>query len=192
MSSKGISSRVIVQIAAIALVGSLAAVQTGSALTATATYYFTGTCSDCTGSGHGTLVLQNYALGSSLTNANLVSWSYTSNLLTYSVTPANNPTFSIQGALPTTLPGPSLNTVIISTQASAGSGFVGFIAQTGGSWCAGSNCEDDNGTSGTWTAAPTTTPSVPALEAPGLIGLALLLACAGFTLLKRVATRHAA
>ena len=38
-----------------------------------ATYQFVGQCSDCTGTGTATLVLQNYTLGTQLANANFVS-----------------------------------------------------------------------------------------------------------------------
>jgi len=192
MSSREVSLRRVVQIVAIALLGILGAVQTGSAVVSTTTYYFTGRCSDSTGNGQGTLVLQNYTLGSTLTNANLVTWNYTSNLLTYSVTPGANPTFSIGGSLPATLPGTSLNTVVIANQSSAGASFIGFIAQTSGTWCAGLNCEDDSGTNGTWSAAPAVTQAVPALSKPVLFGLALLLLFAAWILLRGLPRKNAA
>ena len=51
----------------------------------TSTFTFTGTCTDCTGFGIGTLVLQNYTLGNPIdTNTNYVSWFYQSDLLTES------------------------------------------------------------------------------------------------------------
>ena len=192
--SKVVSLRSVVQIAAIALVGFLGAVQIGSAIsTTTATYYFTGTCSDCTGTGQGTLVLQNYTLGSSLTNANFVSWSYTSNLLTYSVTPASNPSFSIYGTMPATLPGASPNAVVIANQPNAGPTFMDFVAESNGSWCAGHTCADDNGTNGTWSAAtPAPTTSVPALGMPALASLGLLLLFAAWILFKRFPGKHEA
>ena len=36
------------------------------AITSIETYYFTGTCADCTGTGTGTLVLEGYTLGTQI------------------------------------------------------------------------------------------------------------------------------
>ena len=45
---------------------------------ATETFTFTGTCTiDCTGDAYGVLSLQNYTVGTSLTDANFVSFQYT-------------------------------------------------------------------------------------------------------------------
>lgn len=173
------------RIAAIALAGVLSAVQTCPAdSSGSATYSFTGTCSDCA-TETASLTLQNYTLGQPITNSNFVSFSYTSNLTSNTITPANNPTFSIQGALPTTLPGPSLSTVVIGSQAQAG-GFWGFIANTSGSWCAGPNCEYDSGTNGVWNGAapaPAPTPVAGTLVLTSL-GL-ILLTVMGWILLRR-------
>jgi hypothetical protein len=59
------------------------------------TFYFVGTCTDCTGTGIGTLVLQGipfgttFGVGSSLTPANFVSFSYVSNLLSFTEAPGD-------------------------------------------------------------------------------------------------------
>src|SRR5713101_411740 len=71
------------------------------------TFTFTGPCADCTGTGIGTLVLVNYTLGNDLTTDNFVSFSYTSDLTTFSLSgvgSANGQIDSISGLLPTILP----------------------------------------------------------------------------------------
>jgi hypothetical protein len=182
----------VLRIAGIVLAGVLAAVQTGSAVSSSVTYSFTGTCSDCT-TETAALTLQNYTLGQPITKSNFVSFTYTSNLTSNTITPANNPTFSIQGALPTTLPGPSLSIVVIGSQAQAG-GFWGFQANTNGNWCAGPNCEYDSGTNGVWngSAQPTQPVSAPAVGTPALIGLGLILAVMAWIILRRTPGRPTA
>ena len=54
---------------------------------------FTGTCSDCAGTGVGVLTVQNFGTGV-LNDSNFVSWTYTSNLVTYSLTQASFHAFS--------------------------------------------------------------------------------------------------
>jgi hypothetical protein len=149
---------------------------------ANATYQFTGQCSDCTGTGVGTLVLQNYVAGTPLTNANFVSFTYVSNLLSYSLAQGENPNLS--GAIPASLPaaaqvqinGPG-NKVLTSN---SGSGY----------WCAGYSCSDDFGQTSSWAllAAPPATPpatGAPALDNAILASLAAGIAVMGATLLKR-------
>jgi hypothetical protein len=59
---------------------------TANAITIDSTYTFTGTCTaDCTGTATGTLVLSNYTLGDDLSSSNFVSFSYSSNYLSYSL-----------------------------------------------------------------------------------------------------------
>ena len=138
-------------------------------------------------------MVQNYTLGQPLTNSNLVSFSYTSNLLpSFNITGGG--TSLLSGTLPAVLPGPSSVDVIISnTNQAGGPTFLGFIANTSGTWCvgAGTTCNSDQGTAGTWSAAaaPAPTPSapagVPALSTSALISLALMFALAGWILLKR-------
>lgn len=181
MTGHGFQVRLGIRIAAIALAGVLAAVQTGSAGSpATTTYSFIGTCTDCTGNGVATLVLQNYTLGSQLSNSNLVSFSYNSNLTSFTVTPGTGA--YLTGSLPASLPAPAL--VVASTTTSS---FIGFISNANGNWCAGPQCEYDSGTNGVWsvgTAAPPAT--VPVLGTPALVGMALILALMGWILLRRV------
>jgi hypothetical protein len=66
------------------------------------TYTFTGDCTDCTGQGMGTLVLQNYTLGDELETSNFVSFTYSSNLLSFTSDDG-----SLFGVLPVNLPAPA-------------------------------------------------------------------------------------
>ncbi len=65
----------------------------------TVTFQFTGTCTDCSGSSTGTLVLQDYTFGSQTTAgylapANFVSFSYQSSLLDFAIDASEVATFS--------------------------------------------------------------------------------------------------
>ncbi len=178
----GLGSQVYSRIAraAVVVVGVLAIVQSGSAVPGTmATYAFVGTCQDCTGSGIASLTVQNYTLGTTLTNSNLVSFSYRSNLLTFTVTAGNG---SLSGSLPAVLPGPA--NVSVSNFLPFLAGSEGFISQTNGVWCAGPTCLSDLGTGGVWSlpaAAPTATPAPNTLM---LLGVALVLVLMAQMLLK--------
>jgi hypothetical protein len=142
-----------------------------------ATYQFVGTCTtqagNCTGTGVGSLTVQNYTLGGTLTTCNLVSFTYTSNLANYTVTQANSP--SLSGSLPSTLPGKAAILVQDSVHPTFQSNNDGT-----GSWAVGF---DDFGTGGTWS-SPTTTTSVPTLSTTALAALGLLLAGAGALLVR--------
>jgi hypothetical protein len=50
------------------------------------TYDFSGNCADCQNTGNGVLTLQNYTPGTALSASNFVSFTYSSNLLTFNVT----------------------------------------------------------------------------------------------------------
>lgn len=182
----------VLRIAAIALVGVLAAVQTCSAFPVpSVAYSFTGTCSDCA-TETATLTLQNYTLGQPIYNSNFVSFVYTSNLTSITITPANNPNFTITGALPAALPGPSLTTVIIANQAAvqsttgprraATAAYWEFMARTNGSWCSGAGCAGDLGTNGVWNGAAPNTPVVGTLA---LTSFGLILTLMAWVLLRR-------
>lgn len=192
MLSRAPRVRLSLRIVLIACAAVLASVQTGSAIGTQSTYSFTGTCSDCNNPS-GTLVLQNYTLGQPLSSSNFVSFTYSSSVISFTISAAANPSFDISGTLPATLPGPSANTVVIDNGGTPE--FMGFIAETNsddGDWCAGPECEFDEGTGGTWSlgAAPPTS-NVPALNTEALAGTALLLALMGWFLLKRLPRRSA-
>lgn len=148
-------------------------------------YRFTGTCSDCTGTGTGTLVLTGYTLGTPLSNSNFVSFNYSSNLVTFTLLASDNP--DVSGSLPATLPGQSAvfligpNNKILNTRISGGQ-----------FWCAGASCSADFGTSFTWSfLGSTTTTAVPTLSDWSMATLAIALAVMGSWLLKRLQTRSA-
>src|SRR5438067_2311009 len=67
-------------------------------------YYFTGQCSDCTGSGVAVLTVDNYTPGDFLSVANFVSFSYTSNLFPSVVFQLGDPGLDLQGVIPASLP----------------------------------------------------------------------------------------
>jgi PEP-CTERM motif len=101
-----------------------------SASADTLTFNFTGDCLDCT-NPQGTLVLQNYTLGESITSSNFVSFAYTSNLADVSVTSAN--LIDIEGNLGST---PGNNNFGIQFGASPQ---FSFGLETDGTWCYGTS-----------------------------------------------------
>jgi hypothetical protein len=144
------------------------------------TYRFVGQCTDCTGSGTGVLMLKNFALGAPLNNSNFVSFTYTSNLTTLSMSASDLQSTGLTGTIPATLPGPA--TIQINK---IGSGTVFQSNVPNGNWCAGSTCSADFGPTSTWTFVPDAPPSpVPTLSVPMLISLAGMLALTGAYLLK--------
>jgi len=117
----------------------------------TTTFQFVGTCADCTGTATGTLILQNYTLGSQIQLSNFVSFTYngTDILSAFTLTPSNIPNL-ISGSLPASLattPGPA------SVSINANTSTPGFLTGSGGSWCAGAHCAFDHGNSHTWSLA---------------------------------------
>lgn len=163
-------------------------------VTSQTTFQFTGVCSDCTGTGIGTLVLQNYVQDGHhlLQPDNFVSFTYTSNLTSFTI-PSGASNFNIDGTFPATLPAsPSI------TITGNGNAFES-VAPTGlaptGSWCAGAACGEDVGTTFTWGApsSPTTTTAspTPALNDWMLASLAMALAVMGSILVKKIQARKA-
>jgi len=183
MPGFGFRARLILQISALLGVCVLAAVQTSFACTLVggapqATYQFVGTCSpagggNCTGSGVATLVVQNYTLGTALTICNLVSFTYSSNVIpSYTITPSSaGVTFG--GTLPASLPGPPTAELFVGA-----TGDPYFESNTNGTW---QDEFGDLGTGGTWSIPST----VPTLSTAVLCALGLLLAGAGALLAMR-------
>lgn len=169
---------------ALLLVCAFEAAPFGVRVGSTATYYFTGQCSDCTGAGTAQLVLQGYTLGNPLNNFNFVSLTYHSNLTSFTITSTDGPTIS--GTLPVNLPGPAGVTVSLE----------GPVFNTGlnGTWCSGAaGCSLDSGSGGVWgTTPPGSTSSVPMLSDSMLVCLAAAIAVAGVLLLRKSHARTAA
>ena len=132
-----------------------------SATIAVQVYTFTGQCTDCTGTGTGTLILlADYTLGTPLSDPDLVSFNYSSNLIP-DLSIHNDPTEAISGILPVGL-GPAT----ISISGANGS----FDTSTDGTWSAFTP-PADIGTSGIWSKASLTpTPEPSTLP---LIGICL-------------------
>jgi hypothetical protein len=177
MPSFGSRDHSIFRISILLVVCVLAAVETSSAGPCTlagpqATYQFVGQCTDCTGTGVGQLTVQNYTLGTALDNCNFVSFTYTSNLTSFTITAPGS--FKLGGTLPASLPSAALVRVM-------GTGRNNFESTTGGSWRVGLT---DYGTGGTWSLPST---AAPTLSPAALCALVLLLAGAGALLVRRQA-----
>jgi hypothetical protein len=137
------------------------------------TYTFTGDCLDCTGQGHGTLVLQNYTLGNPFDITNFVSFSYTSNLTSFVLNGTGSgvgQASAFAGSLPAMLP--SFADVNIDSQS-----VQIFNSSSSGSWCAGFNgCNLDFGTNGVFDSPSAAVPEPASLASTftGLAGLMLI------------------
>jgi hypothetical protein len=128
-------------------------------------YTFTGVCADFTGDGIGTLTLENYVLGQPLADGNFVSFSYHSNLISFSITAAD--LGFIQGII--SGPFPSTETVTID-----GDQVGSFLeSNTSGFWCAGVSCEGDLGSTHSWNGAAAPEPSTWAMMLLGFAGLGI-------------------
>jgi len=128
-------------------------------------FKFSGTCIDCTGTGTGTLVLKNYTLGSTLTSANFVSFSYTSNLLSYSLNSVDDLTGSLTAAT-----GPAF--VVFH---GGGYTFDSLVAGPFSPWCTGTTgaCSSDFGLFSSWSLAAGSVPE-PAMWGVMVLGFGLL------------------
>jgi len=135
------------------------------------TYQFVGQCTDCSGTGVGALTVQNYTLGTALTGCNLISFTYTSNLTSFTITAPGS--YDLSGMLPVSLPAAAAVEV-------SGPGSNNFLSNTDGSWYVGLS---DYGTGGVWSLPSTST--VPTLSTAALCALGLLLAGAGALLVRR-------
>jgi hypothetical protein len=100
-----------------------------------ATYQFVGQCTDCSGTGVGLLTVQNYTLGNQLTSCNFVRFTYSSNLVSFTMTQSDSPDLS--GMLPTSLPATATVTIrdfVAQKQ---------FASDVSGSWSVGAFVPDD-------------------------------------------------
>jgi hypothetical protein len=146
MPSFGSRDHSIFRISIVLVVCVLAAVETSYGTCPLAgpqsTYQFVGQCTDCTGTGVGSLTVQNYTLGDTLTGCNLVSFTYTSNLTSFTITAPGY----LSGTLPVSLPAAATVNVNNSTN--------GFSSNVNGNWVVGLL---DHGTGGIWSLPSTST-----------------------------------
>ena len=126
---------------------------------------FTGTCIDCAGAGTGTLVLKNYNLGDVLTSANFVKFTYTSNLLSYSLTNVDD----LIGSFPAAT-GPAY----VSFHG-GGYSFNSFVAGPLSPWCTGAigTCGSDYGLLSSWSLVAGSVPE-PAMWGAMVVGFGVL------------------
>ena len=134
----------------------------------TVSYVFTGTCSDCTGTGTGLLTLQDtYIYGNPIDNTTFVSFIYSSNLVNSFEIDANDINLSIangDGFSIINLPLPAFESISIS--GSAGSFFSNGI---GGDWSISlASVPTDFGASHQYALADSPEPSALFLAAAGL------------------------
>jgi hypothetical protein len=150
-------------LAIMATIGAVSA----SATIAVEAFTFTGQCTDCTGTGTGTLILlAGYELGTQLSDLDLVSFNYSSNLIP-DLSIHNDPNETISGILPVGL-GPA-NISISGTNGS-------FNTDSDGTWSAFIPSADE-GTNGIWStpsAIPTPEPSALPLAGMCLAGVIFL------------------
>ncbi len=126
----------------IAAVGAVPA--SAGSIIAIEVFNYSGTCTDCTFS-IGTLeLIGGYTPGSPLTTSPFVNFTYSSNLLNFTIS-QNDPGFFDSGGLPATLPGAATlvieNSLWEFSSSSSGSWFVNAIPQDFGpanSWSAAS------------------------------------------------------
>ena len=128
-------------------------------------FEFSGTCIDCSGTGKGTLVLKDYTFGDTLTAANFVSFTYSSNLLSYTLHSVDDLTGSL-----TDVTGPAF--VVFH---GGGFTFDSLVAGPFSPWCTGSTgaCSSDFGLVSSWSLAASAVPE-PAMWGAMVLGFGLL------------------
>lgn len=156
------------------IASSLAIITPARAVPTTQTYYFTGTCGDCSGFGQGVLTLDSaYTPGNAFTTGDFISLSYSSNLISYSYQSSNLQ--NISGELPATLPGDGGGSTYVDmffNDASNPSLNNEFYADSS-YWCTGGYCAADYGNTNTWSrTAPVPEPASLAILGGGLLALA--------------------
>jgi hypothetical protein len=104
-------------------------------------FTFSGLCIDCSGTGKGTLVLKDYTLGNTLKTDNFVSFTYASNLLSYSISSVDDLTGSLAGNGPAYV-----------AFHGGGYSFASFAATPFSPWCTGGSgaCASDFGLFSNW------------------------------------------
>jgi hypothetical protein len=127
-----------------------------SATIALESFSYTGTCTDCTFSNGTLLVIAGYTPGSPVTSSNFYNFSYTSNLISFTID-QNDPGFSVSGGLPATLPGAA--SLVIEDS------LWEFSSSSSGAWFVDSFEEPaDFGPANSWS-------SVAGVPEPGTMGM---------------------
>ena len=129
------------------------------------TVQFTGDCTDCTGTGTGTLVLKDYTLGDALSADNFVSFTYSSNLTNFTL----NSVSQLIGTF-TSFPGAAF--VEFNDDDFV---FSSFAAGAMSPWCTGSTgtCGSDFGATSSWSLVAAAVPE-PATWGAMVLGFGLL------------------
>jgi hypothetical protein len=140
-------------------------------LAGTVTYQFTGVCTDCSGDVTAQLTLQDYTPGTDIGSA-FVSFTYDgSNLVSSFTIEQGSGDLSVQGSIPTSLPGPADIDIVGSAGDIVGHVDTEFSTSTNGSWSISGVGVPyfDYGSSSTWSLVPE--PGSLVIVGSGLIGL---------------------
>jgi hypothetical protein len=134
-------------------------------LIAVEVFNYTGTCTDCTFSTGTLELLAGYTPGSPLSTSPFVNFSYSSNLLNFTIT-QNDAGFFDSGGLPSTLPGAA--TLVIENN------LWEFSSSSSGSWFVEnlSSIPQDFGPANSWSQASVPEPGALAMLGIGLAALA--------------------
>ena len=149
----------------------LAGSGTAHAIPSATTYYFYGTCDDCSGTAEAQLVLQNYTLGNLIEDDNFVSFTYdgTNLIAGFTVDPGQYYSGNMAGEIDAPLPAAEYFSI---------DPIVGqyFYSSAGGYWCVAYSCSGDFGSPNLWSNGPLAVPEPAsgALVAGALAGLGLL------------------
>jgi hypothetical protein len=127
-------------------------------------FNYSGTCTDCTFSNGTLLTIASYTPGSPLSTSPFITFTYTSNLVSFTIN-QNSPGFFVSGGLPATLPGAA--TLIIQDNQWE------FSSNSSGAWFV-NQIPADFGPANSWSAAS----AVPEPGATAMLGLGLAVLAA--------------
>jgi hypothetical protein len=138
------------------------------------TLYFTGQCTDCTGTGEGVLVLDDYTLGQPLENSEFVSFTYSSNLIQLSIV-SGQQYGDATGLFGPSLPGAADFSIEVPIEYGSPTRLE-FSSDADGSWSISDAGPPifDYGSSSSWSlTAPAVTPEPSSVSLLGLGALAI-------------------